>query len=77
LRGEGFERTPEFDITDRQRPIPPRTQLIDSIAALGQAGSGGNLPPTDAGSDAADASSSNPPPGNTDTDATPGDSGAP
>jgi hypothetical protein len=82
LRGEGFERTPEFDITDRQRPIPPRTQLIDSIAGLGQAGSGGNLPTqTDAGSDAAsgdnvpDASSSNP--GNTAPDAATGDSGAP
>jgi hypothetical protein len=76
LRGEGFERTPDFDITDRQRPIPPRTQLIDSLAGLGQAGSAGNLPTqTDAGTDAAtagDAATGNPP-----TDAATGDSGAP
>jgi len=69
LRGEGLESTPDFDITDRQVPVPPREQIRDSVAAIGQAGSGGNLPaPSDAGDDggvpaAADAGS--------------GDSGAP
>jgi len=73
LRGEGLENTPDFDITDRQVPVPPREQLRDSVAAIGQAGSGGNLPaPTDAGGDAAP---SGPLPG--DADAGAGDSGAP
>jgi hypothetical protein len=73
LPGEGFERTPDFDITARQRPIPPRTQLIDSLAALGQAGSAGNLPAqTDAGADAASDAAPDASDG-----ATTGDSGAP
>jgi hypothetical protein len=56
LRGEGLESTPDFDITNRQVPVPPRDQLTDSVAALGQAGSGSTLPPqADAGADAATA----------------------
>jgi len=86
LRGEGFENTPDFDITDRQVPVPPREQLLDSLTALGQAGSGGSLPtPVDAGADANDAASDVPdaapsvlPPSDAATaDAAAGDSGAP
>ena len=78
LRGEGLESTPDFDITNRQVPVPPREQLRDSLAAIGQAGSGGNLPAqTDAGAgDAAaaiDAAPIEPSP----SDAAAGDSGAP
>jgi len=75
-----LENTPDFDITDRQVPVPPREQLRDSVAAIGQAGSGGNLPAqTDAGNDAAsgvpDAAPSGPVP--SDADAGADDSGAP
>ena len=73
LRGEGFENTPDFDITDRQVPVPPREQLRDSLAAIGQAGSGGSLP---AQADAGDADAAAPN-GPLPSDAAAGGSGAP
>lgn len=52
--GEGFELTPDFDITRPQRPVPPRQQLVDGVATLGGAwgssGVSGAVP--DAGADA-------------------------
>jgi hypothetical protein len=58
LRGEGFEPTPTFDITNPQRPVPPRSRLVEGINNLnGTGGSGGSSPgdagSTDAGSDGA------------------------
>ena len=41
--GEGFEATPDFDITSPQRPVPPRQQIVDGVATLnGSGGSGGS-----------------------------------
>ena len=51
LPGEGFEATPDFDITDPQKPVPPRDELVDGVANLngtGGSASGGSRT-TDAG----------------------------
>jgi hypothetical protein len=58
LRGEGFEPTPTFDITNPERPVPPRSQLVEGINNLnGTGGTGGAIVvdagATDAGADAA------------------------
>jgi hypothetical protein len=58
LPGEGFEATPDFDITDPQKPVPPRDELVESVANLNGTGgdSSGGPRTTDAGpSDAGDA----------------------
>jgi len=51
LPGEGFEATPDFDITDPQKPVPPRDELVEGVANLNGTGgaSGGGTPTTDAG----------------------------
>jgi len=50
LPGEGFEATPDFDITDPQKPVPPRDELVEGVANLnGTGGSGGGSRTTDAG----------------------------
>ena len=52
--GEGFEATPDFDITSPQRPVPPRRELVEAVAGLnGMGGSGSGTGRTpDAGADA-------------------------
>jgi len=51
LPGEGFEPTPDFDITNPQREVPSRQQLVDGISTLyANAGAGGGAASTaDAG----------------------------
>jgi len=50
LPGEGFEATPDFDITDPQKPVPARDELVDRVANLnGTGGSAGGSRTTDAG----------------------------
>ena len=51
LPGEGFEATPDFDITNPQKPVPPRDELVEGVANLNGTGgaSGGGTPTTDAG----------------------------
>lgn len=51
LPGEGFEATPDFDITDPQKPVPPRDELVEGIANLNGTGgaSGRGSSTTDAG----------------------------
>jgi hypothetical protein len=59
LRGEGFEPTPTFDISNPDREPPSREELIEGIGNLTGAGggSGGSPGPADAGSpDGGDAS---------------------
>lgn len=59
LRGEGFEATPTFDITNPDREPPSREELIEAIGNLnGGGGSNAGAPaPADAGNtDAGDAS---------------------
>lgn len=59
LRGEGFEPTPSFDISNPDREPPSRADVIEGVLNLnGGAGSGGRTPPQgDAGNgDAGDAS---------------------
>jgi len=57
LPGEGFEATPDFDITNPQRPVPPREQLVAGAANLnGTGGSSGRSSRTpDAGAATNDA----------------------
>jgi hypothetical protein len=58
LPGEGFEATPDFDITDPQKPVPPRDELVERVANLNGTGgvSSGGTRTNDAGaSDAGDA----------------------
>ena len=59
LPGEGFEPTPDFDITSPQRPVPPREQLIEGVATLngtgGSSGGAANSPDAGAGDAGADA----------------------
>jgi hypothetical protein len=51
LRGEGFEPTPTFDITNPDREPPSRDELIEGVLNLGVGGSSGNTrSPSDAGS---------------------------
>jgi hypothetical protein len=59
LPGEGLEPTPDFDITNPQREVPSREQLVDGISTLyGNGGAAGGTPSAtdagagDAGSDA-------------------------
>ena len=57
-RGEGYELTPSFDITNPQRPVPPREQLVEGASSVyGTGGSRGSAAPdagsADAGADAA------------------------
>jgi hypothetical protein len=52
LPGEGFEPTPAFDITNPQRPVPPREQLVEGVANLNGGGSGGGSSAPDGGADA-------------------------
>jgi hypothetical protein len=51
LPGEGFEATPDFDIRDPQKPVPPRDELVEGIANLNGTGGYSNGGPrtTDAG----------------------------
>lgn len=50
LPGEGLEPTPDFDITNPQREVPSRQQLVDGISTLyGSGGSGGTPSASDAG----------------------------
>jgi hypothetical protein len=42
LPGEGFEATPDFDITDPQKPVPPRDELVEGIANLNGTGGSSN-----------------------------------
>src|SRR4051812_15535876 len=43
LPGEGFEPTPDFDITNPQREVPSRQDLVAGISTLyGNAGAGGS-----------------------------------
>jgi hypothetical protein len=42
LPGEGFEATPDFDITDPQKPVPPRDELVEGIANLNGTGGASN-----------------------------------
>src|SRR5262245_27300942 len=47
--GEGYEPTPTFDITNPQRPVPPRSQLVEGVYNLnGGRGSPAGIP-SDAG----------------------------
>jgi hypothetical protein len=56
LPGEGFEATPDFDITDPQKPVPARDELVDGVASLnGTGGSSSGPRTTDAGADDAGA----------------------
>ncbi|MEO8179645.1 MAG: hypothetical protein ABI895_12500 [Deltaproteobacteria bacterium] len=52
--GEGFEATPDFDITSPQRPVPPRRELVEAVAGLNGTGgaSSGTGGAPDAGADA-------------------------
>lgn len=58
LRGEGFEPTPTFDISNPEREPPSREELIEGIGNLGGTGGSAASPaPADAGStDGGDAS---------------------
>src|SRR5262245_38160346 len=58
LRGEGFEPTPTFDITNPDREPPSRDELVEGVLNLGVGGSNSGVrPPADAGSpDGGDAS---------------------
>jgi hypothetical protein len=38
LPGEGFEATPDFDITNPQKPVPARDELVESVANLNGTG---------------------------------------
>jgi hypothetical protein len=51
LPGEGFEATPDFDITDPQKPVPPRDELVAGAANLNGTGgySSGGPRSSDAG----------------------------
>ena len=58
LPGEGYEATPDFDITDPQKPVPPRDELVEGIANLNGTGgyaSGGSRRPDAGAGDAGDA----------------------
>ena len=51
LRGEGFEPTPTFDITNPDREPPSRNDVIEGVLNLGVGGGTGNpQSPSDAGS---------------------------
>src|SRR5688572_33452969 len=59
LRGEGFEPTPAFDITNPDREPPSRDEVLVGVGSLtGMGGGGSSTPaPADAGSaDGGDAS---------------------
>ena len=49
LPGEGLEPTPDFDITNPQRDVPSRQELVDGVATLNGAGGSAASNTSDAG----------------------------